>query len=105
MDHALIEHAWKGIVSYSDDVLIQNSTICNERSSPGITFQVYTPTPYVTPTVKYCEFRSTHGDGVGIAVWRGEPLIEHCPFEDLGVGIHYYSWFARGECKDNNITT
>jgi parallel beta-helix repeat protein len=104
MDHALIEHAWKGIVTHSDDVLIQNSIICNEHNSPGITFQMYNPTQGLTPTVRNCEFRSAFGRGIGIAVWRGDPLIDSCRFEDLGVGIHYYSWFARGEARNNTIS-
>src|SRR5690606_28245592 len=74
-------------------------------SSPAITFQINTPIPNVTPTVRNCEIHNgPKQDGIGIAVWKGEPLIEECFIHDIGVGIHYYSFFARGECSGNYIT-
>ncbi|MBR9977192.1 MAG: right-handed parallel beta-helix repeat-containing protein [Bacteroidetes bacterium] len=103
MNHALLEFTRKGIVVFSDDVLIENTQIENTWSHAGITFQIYTPTPGLTPTVRNCEISSKANKRVGIAVWRGTPLIENCTLHSLDVGIHYYSWFARGECRENNI--
>ncbi len=104
MEHAIVEKAAYGIMAHSPDVLIRESEVCDFMYA-GIAIAPTAWSSSPIPTVIKTDIHDalSMNKSVGLAIWRGMPLIDSCTIHKSDVGVHAYGSMSSGTVQNSMI--